>query len=317
MIITIIIADNVKIANHYLDADAIYVEDLKINNLTAKKGVTIDTFKFSLDKQILDSLQESFMYLCYNTKIELFLSSKKIFTGFIDKIQISEKNLVSFDAYSNLKYQGSQYVVPNIATLCQSQVYSESCALKASEHSFNFDACSLDCFTGKFTVDIDHTNQSISLGGSASTTSSEVADGNAVLFDGNAMLVVCEDILNNSLFLDLANWWGAYVVINNKYRANVVNVTEDGIYISMNYTDQITLTSSVKVYLKCDKTYGNCFSRFNNTQNFWGFANNGRRLATFDIFSATSLEYCGEELADTDFELCNTDFNLFGVNLYD
>jgi hypothetical protein len=163
-------------------------------------------------------------------------------------------------------------------------------------------------------LDIDQVNKTISLGGSPIQGVSLYADGNIDLIDGNIDLTTVEPMSNNPIFLDRKMWWNAIVFINDTYRSTVVNITDDRVFFALNYINDIKEAATVSVYLKCDKTYGQCFSRFNNVNNFWGFANTGRQVQTFNVFSAESLTYCGEDLAQQDLEECPSDFNLFGVS---
>lgn len=317
MIVTLIIADTLRLANHYNDPTAVYIEDLGINNITTRKGVASDIIKFSLAKDTLDFLQSTFLYLCYETTVQVLLNDKLMFAGYIDKIELDAENMVAFEASSLLKYQQKQFMSPSVDVLCQNQVYSENCKLSANNYAYHFDDVQVDCLAGKVSLEIDEVAGTIALGGSTTIDGDDVADGNVLLLDGNDDLIEVSTKLNNTIFYDRAMWWNAYVVIDGIYRSNVVNVSDTDIFLSMNYLNYIAQARTISVYLKCDKTYGQCFSRFRNTKNFWGFANNGRKLNTYDIFSATSLNYCGDELAETEFEYCSTDFSIFGVNLYE
>ena len=286
MLITISIADY-KIANHYTDVTANYVSSLKIASISTKKGIATDTFKFTVEKEVLDHLDETFAYICYETPVKVHIDSQLVFDGFVDKLNTSAKNVVGFDCLSIMQWQLSQFVSPSVDSLCQNQVYSENCALAKEAFSYDFTTVNINCFTGEVLLD--------TLGGQAT-------------LGGNSGV-------GNALFLDRQLWWSAIIIINGKYKTKVTNVTDTAIYLGINYLNLDITTASLTVYLKCDKTYGQCFSRFNNTKNFWGFANVGRKAQLFDIFSANELEYCGEELANQDTLDCATDYNLFGVDL--
>ena len=186
-----------------------------------------------------------------------------------------------------MQWQLQQFVSPSIDTLCQNQVYSENCTLIKEDYNYVFTTVDINCFTGEVSLNL--------LGGYAT-------------LGGNTGI-------GNDLFLDRELWWSAIIIINGKYRTTVTNVTDTAIYLGINYMNLDITTVSLVVYLKCDKTYGQCFSRFANTKNFWGFANVGRKAQIFDIFSANELEYCGEELVNQDTLTCDTDYNLFGVPL--
>ncbi len=287
MLITIVLADKYKLANHYTDVDATYISSLKIATITTKKGITIDVFKFTIEKEVIDSLGEAFTYLCYDTPIKLYLDNILVHSGYVNKIKTTAKNQITIDVSSIQSWQMKQFLSPAMASSCQNQVYSENCTLDANAYKFDFSTVEINCFTGEASINIS--GGSITLGGNTSS-------------NGNAQ------------FLDLSKWWNAIVIINGVYRTTVVNVTEDKIFFGLNYLDMTVTTVSLTVYLKCDKTYGECYSRFSNTKNFWGFANNGNKIQTFDIFSASSLEFCGDDLQNQDYLECDSDFNLFGVD---
>lgn len=286
MLITISIAD-FKIANHYTDPTAKYVSSLKLSAITTKKGIATDSFKFTIEKSVLDYMDESFAYLCYDTIVNLYVDNKLVINGYIDKLNTSSTNVVSFDIMSIMKWQLSQFMAPSISGLCQNQIYSENCTLAKEDFDYVFTTVEVNCFTGAVSLDL--------LGG-------------AVTLGGNTGI-------GNPIFLDRSMWWNAIIIINGKYKTTVTNVTDTDIYLAINYLDLTVLTVSLSVYLKCDKTYGECYSRFSNTRNFWGFANTGRKAQTFDIFSASELHYCGEDLVNQDDLTCITDYNLFGVDL--
>ena len=288
MLITLYIADY-KIANHYTDPLATYVSSLKLPSISTKKGIATDSFKFNVEKEVLDHLNESFTYLCYNTPVDLYIDNQLIFKGYVDKLNTSAKRVVEINVVSVMQWQLNQFVSPMISGKCQNQVYSENCTLSQEDYKYEFTAVEVDCFTGGVSLD--------TLGGVAT-------------LGGNSGA-------GNDLFLDREMWWNAFVIVNGKYKTTVVNVTDDKIHLGINYVDLMITTVSLTVYLKCDKTYGECFYRFSNTKNFWGFANVGRKATTIDIFSASNLEYCGEELVEQAFEYCDTDFSIFGVLLTD
>ncbi len=287
MLITIAVANKYKLANHYTDETAVYVSSLKLSSISTKKGVAIDTFKFTIEKEVFDTLGEAFTYLCYDTPIKLYLDNILIHSGYVNKLNTTAKNQVSIDVASIQSWQMKQFLSPAMASNCQNQVYSENCTLDSNDYNFVFSTVEINCFTGS--IDININGNDIILGGSTSSN-------------------------GNDQFLDLDKWWNAIVIINGIYRTTVVNVTEDKIFLGLNYLDMLVTTISLVVYLKCDKTYGECYSRFSNTKNFWGFANNGNKIQTFDIFSASSLEFCGDDLQNQDYLECDSDFSLFGVD---
>ncbi len=286
MLITLSIADY-KIANHYSDPEATFVSSLQFGTISTKKGIATDSFKFKIEKAVLDHMEETFTYLCYDTPIDLYIDNQLVFKGYIDKLNTSATNVVDITVVSIMQWQLAQFISPMVSNLCQNQVYSENCTVDKNMFKYDFTTVEIDCFTGSVTLD--------TLVG-------------AVTLGGNTGI-------GNNIFIDKSMWWNAIVIINGKYKTTVVNVTDDKIFLGINYVDMNIVTESLTVYLKCDKTYGECFSRFKNTKNFWGFSNVGRRASTIDIFSASNLDYCGEELANKDFILCATDFSIFGISL--
>ena len=137
MLITISLADY-KLANHYTDPTADYVSSLKITTVSTKKGIATDTFKFSVEKSVLDHLDETFAYLCYKTPVKVYIDNQLMFDGFVDKLDTSAKNVVNFDCLSIMQWQLQQFVSPSIDALCQNQVYSENCTLVKEDFNYAF-----------------------------------------------------------------------------------------------------------------------------------------------------------------------------------
>lgn len=290
MLITIQLAD-FKIANHLKDPDAYYISDLTTNSVSTKKGIATDRFQFSLPAAALDIISESFSYLMYETNAKLFIDDHLVIDGYITKISTSADKTMSFELLSNISWHLKQFFSPSIEGSCQNQTYSKNCTLSKQDFKFSFTNVEIDCLTGFATLDI--VADTITLGGSTSTVAAH----------------------NNALFLKLESWWQATVIINNKYKSSVVNVTSNKLYFAMNYLDMRVVADTLDVYLKCDRLYGTCYNRFNNVSNFWGFANTGRKVNTFDIFSASALHYCGDGLVGEPIESCTTDSSFFGINL--
>lgn len=288
MLITLAIANKFKLANHFTDETAIYVSSLKLDSISTKKGNAIDTISFTLENAVLDSIDESFLYVCYETIVDVYIDSNLIIAGYIDTLTSTSDNKINFGISSVMKWQYQQFLAPALAGSCQNQVYSTNCKLNADSFNYQFTTVKINCFTGKVALTITEPN--IILGDNVSST-------------------------GNSLFLDRQNWWNAIVIINGIYRTTVTNVTDDAIYLGINFLDIKLTTVSLTVYLKCDKTYGQCYSRFNNTKNFWGFANTGNQVQTIDIFSGSNLTFCGIELQEQDLIACDIDFSIYGVDL--
>lgn len=316
MRITITVA-NISIANYYKEGST-YVSSISINSISSKKGLAIDSLVLSLDTEVLNVLNLQMIYLFYNTLINVYVEESLVLAGYVSKINNTSDSQVKLDITSTYNWHSKQFVAPSINALCQNQIYSKNCGLNATNFKISFSNVKLNCFTGSVSLSIDKTAHTITLGDS--TTSIDVdnlADGNLSLYDGNTTTVSAVSVINNPMFYERSNWWNTIVIVNSHYRGSIVNVTDKAIYLDINYLNLEVQLDTVDIYLKCDKTYGDCYSRFNNIQHFWGFPNNGKLLNTIDIFSAENLDYCGEDIVDQEFEYCDTDFNIFGVNLND
>ncbi len=299
MLVLLNFANKFKLANYYIDG-ATYVSSLKVNNFNSKKALAIDSISFNLHTEVFDSIGESLAYICYNTLVDVYLDEQKVMQGYVDKLATSSTTNVRLTLRSLVALHSKLTISPQIENTCQNQVYSYMCGLNKNDFACEFTNVTIDCFTGLVTLDIDGVAGTASLGGSPSATFPRAATTAPI---------------NNPLFLKKENWWNAFVILNDVYRATVVNVSESAITLDINHLEATVTASNVKVYLKCDKTYGTCYKRFSNTKNFWGFPNNGNKIQTLDIFSASSLEYCGADYSDQEFEYCDTDFNIFGVNI--
>jgi len=310
MLITLLVANSYKIANHLNNSDAVYIDSLKINSLVSKKGLAIDKVSFTIDTESLDTLNESFFYLSYNTPIKLFIDDLLILDGFISTVNVSSKAVVSFQIADKMEYFLRQSFVPSIASVCQNQIYSKFCGLRALDFHLLATQVEINCLTGFFYYRIDGFKLFIG----QNEYDFEPIDGNLHLYDGNSQLYGNLDIPNN-LFKNPDNWIGMIVIINGKYKATVTSYTENKFFLSLNYLDKRIIADTLDFYMPCDKTYGTCAVRFNNTNNFWGFPNTGLKLKTYSIFSADSLEYCGSEEAELPQEDCPLDHSLFGVEI--
>ncbi len=309
MLITIHIAD-VKLANHYNDIDALYVSDFKLKTIKTKKGLASDDLVFTLHKDIFDSIDRSFIYSCYGSPVKLFLDDILLFNGYIDKLSTERTNRIKFNIKSNIYWFFKTNASPKKTVYCQNQLGAVNCGINVLFYKASFENVPIDGFTGYVSLRIKKDEKEVILGGSSSFMT-PIIDGNEVLKDGNLELV--QPLLNTPLLLELENWTNAYVVINGVYKTNIVNIINNAIYLGLNFTDTKLVAETLDIYLKCDKTYGQCYKKFNNVQNFWGFPNNREDIAKVDIFSATNLVYCGQE--EQEFEECPFDHNLYGVEL--
>ena len=166
--------------------------------------------------------------------------------------------------------------VPEIAATCQNQLFSKMCGLSKSNFVGSDTNINIDCLTGV----MDY------------TTALEAAHGS------------------------IENLQLAYVILNGNFKTRVTGVdrVNKKLYLAMNFIDKV-ITVDIDIYLYCNKTYGQCYLRFSNVKNFYGFAGKGQSVTNFDIFSATGLTYCGEDAATLPQDDCTTDTNIFGIEL--
>ncbi len=338
MLITLLVANSFKIANHLTDPDATYMSGLIVRSLTSKKGIVSDRLSFSLTTAAIDALEEELMYLCYDTSIKVYLDNKLFLNGYVTKVSSDAKDLVKFEVTSVLNYKLSQPMTPKLDTTCQNQVYSKNCGLDPLKHRIVASDVTVHCLTGYFKMAKSGDNLYI-----GERTNADILDGNLEYHDGNLEFIdpfgAGYTVINftpidgnenwydgnlelvdafakpNKAFYDIDNWVGTILMLNGKYRSRVTRVENDRVYLFLNYLDKDIVIDTVEMYLACDKTYGICHKRFQNTPRFWGFPNVGKQVATLDIFSADDLTYCGSHEAELPEDTCGTDDNLFGVSI--
>lgn len=271
-----------RIANHNLDSTAEYVSSLTLSSLSIKRGLATDSTTITISKTVLDLVVDELVYLILDTPIRLDFydtdsaSFKYGIDGYISKIKAKGLDLVVLTITSKIKYHMKQMFVPEIAATCQNQLFSKMCGLDKTNFVGSDTGVSLDCLTGA----IDY------------TTALETAHGS---------------IENLNL---------AYVVLNGNFKTRVTGVDRINkkLYLAMNFIDK-TIIVDIDIYLYCNKTYGQCYLRFDNVKNFYGFAGKGQNVTNFDVFSATGLDYCGEDVAQLPKDTCDTDNNIFGISL--
>jgi hypothetical protein len=117
-------------------------------------------------------------------------------------------------------------------------------------------------------------------------------------------------------FGDIDNIYLAHIVLGGLFNTRVVSIDKvaNKFYVLLNYYD-MSITTSLTAYLYCNKTFGMCYERFNNVKSFYGFPSMSQGVKTFNIFSATNITYCGQNIATTDTASCSSDTNLFGIQL--
>jgi len=229
-------------------------------------------------------------------------------SGYVTKVSSNAVDVVKLEITSLLAYKMKETATPKLSTTCQSQVYSKMCGLEPDRHRMTVTNVPISCLSGFF--NILKGAETISIGDT--TVEFIPIDGNLRLYDGNLTHI---DTLTqtNFKFYNLDIWVGMIVIINGVYRTKVTKIIGDKAYIAMNYLDMETTANTIDFYLPCDKTYGICHKRFNNTARFWGFPNVGKQVNTYDIFSADNLTYCGSDEAILPKDDCPLDDNLFGV----
>ncbi len=271
-----------RIANHNLDDTATFISNLKITNLSVKRGLAVDSATIVLNKSVLDATVDELVYLILDTPvlIQFYDTDSDTFKygidGYISKVLNKQANEVSLTITSKVSYHMKQMFIPEIAGTCQTQLFSKMCGLNKTGFVGSDTGVSVDCLTGV----MDY------------TTALETAHGS------------------------IDNLQLAYVVLNGNFKTRVTGIdrVNKKIYLAMNFIDKI-ITVDIDIYLYCNKTYGQCHLRFSNVKNFYGFAGKGQSVTNFDVFSATGLTYCGEDVASLPAEDCPTDENIFGIDL--
>jgi hypothetical protein len=289
MLITIQVANSaLKLANHLDDPEAIYVSELNIQSISLKKGLAQDRFGFSIPTRVLEHINMVGLGFFYDTPIKVYVQGQSIFSGYIDKIEDRGNGIVNLDVASSHTYTLKQSMSPNLHQTCQNQIYSYNCGLNAYSYSCEATDVELTCFDGSIPYTVNQTD---------------------LFLDGQHCIVQTPAFYNKN------NLINAFVIINGIYKSKIIRVSDTHIFLAMKFLDYSFTIESIRLYLACDKTYGLCYKRFDNVQHFWGFPNIGQQLQRIDIFSSTALEYCGEDMADTTLEPCDTDHHLFGVEL--
>lgn len=271
-----------RIANHNLDKTANFISDLALSGLSIKRGLASDTATINLAKAVLDVTVNKLVYLLLDTpvRIEFYDSGSAVFKhaidGFISKITFKGSDIVALTVTSKVSYHMKQMFVPEIASTCQNQIFSKMCGLVKSQFKGSDTRVTIDCLTGM----MDYTS---------------------------ALEVVHGSIDNVQL---------AYVVLDGHFKTRVIGVDRlnKKLYLAMNF-DNLSISVDIDIYLYCNKTYGQCHTRFNNIKNFYGFAGKGQSVKNFDVFSATGLTYCGEDVAALPQDVCGTDNSIFGIKI--
>ena len=271
-----------RLANHNIDSTADFISSLTLTSMSIKRGLAVDSAIITIPMDVLDLVVDELVYLILDTpvKIEFYDNSSQDFKygidGYISKLATKSVNSATLTISSKISYHMKQMFIPEVAATCQNQLFSTMCGLDKANFVGSDTGVVLDCLTG--------------------------------VMDYTAALEAAHGSIEN---LNLA-----YVVLNNYFKTRVIGIDRINkkLYLAMNFLDK-TITVDVSIYLYCNKTYGQCYTRFDNVKNFYGFASKGQQVSNFDIFSATGLTYCGEDAAQLPAQECSTDNNIFGIDL--
>ena len=282
MLVTLEFCNTYRLANHNLDATAHWCSDLNVSGLSIKRGLTTDSANVDISRTTLELMATELIYLVPEVPVKLSFYDNLTETfilaldGYVSKTVNKTIDIVTLTIESKVSYYFKQYFVPNLDATCQNQVYSKMCGLNKDNFKASKVSTAIDCMTGA----MDY------------TTDLQTAFG------------------------DIDNLYLAHVVLDTHFKTRVVNVDRinNKLYLAMSFYDKV-ITANIDIYLYCNKTYGMCYSRFNNVKSFYGFPSIGQSVKLFNIFSATNISYCGEDIASLPAEACDSDNNLFGVTI--
>lgn len=283
MLTTLVFSSTIKIANHNLDSTATYISGMDLTGLSIKRGIATDSATLKISIGALDYLGLSLLYLVPQSPVDIYIydlksdSFKLALKSYISKISHQNTDEVQLTLESRASYHATQFFVPNLESTCQAQAYSKMCGLNKATY--------------------------------AATTTGVVLDGLTGAIPYNS------DI--QAKYPNIDDLYLAHVVLNGYYKTRVVglNKTSNLLYVLIHYYDKQVPISLVQLYPYCNKTYGMCYQRFQNTKNFYGFPSIGQTVKNFNIFSASNITYCGSEVATAFIDSCATDDNLFGIQL--
>lgn len=289
MLVTLELSETFKIGNHNKDTDTIYISDLKVKSMSLKSGLAADTMQVTIPQSALDTVSP-LIYLTSNYGVKVFIyidnNLELVLDGLVTKVSHTVSRDISLSISSKASYYMKQLFLPRIESVCQLQVYSAMCKLNEDDYKISLNSVPVDTITGviPYTLTLD----TFTLGG------------------------VSIDISNKPLFKIKKNYTLAFIRLNRSFKSRILSISDNNISIDLNYIDtQVNL--DFEIILSCDKTYGTCYNRFNNTQNFFGFTNKGKTIKNYNIFTSEALTYCGEQEGVDD--TCVTDNTLLGVEL--
>ena len=293
MLVTLLVANSIKIANHNLDATASYIDNLSIRSLVLRKGLATDVCAIDVPRQALDEV-DPLIYLTTGNPCDIFVFVDghfnqpvwtKAMSGYIASVAEKQNDLISFKVASKYSFYQEQLFMPKVSHLCQNQIYSSLCGLDKSNFSVTFPSVVIDCLTGKVEFSISPT--------------SLTCNGTSINLANQMLNRTSEDLEQ------------AYVILGGMFKSRIIGLTDDAFYLDLNFTDK-TITTSLTIILSCDKSYGMCYKKFSNISKFFGFANIAQQSKNYNIFTSNALDYCGDY---EDQPVCSLDDNIFGVSL--
>ena len=293
MLVTLLVANSIKIANHNLDTNASYIDRLIVSSLVLRKGIATDVCTIDIPRQALDEV-DPLVYLTTGNPCDIFVFVEdhfnqpiwtKAMSGYIASVAEKQNDLISLKVASKYSFYQEQSFMPKISHLCQNQIYSSICGLDKNNFSVTFPSVDIDCLTGKVDFSILPT--------------SLTCNGIAVELTGGLLNRTSEDLEQ------------AYVILGGMFKSRIIGLTDDAFYLDLNFTDK-TISTSLTIILSCDKSYGTCYKKFSNINKFFGFANIAQQSQNYNIFTSNALDYCGDY---EDQPTCSLDDSLFGVSL--
>lgn len=293
MLVTLLIANSLKIGNHNLDTSVNYIADLELRAINLRRGLSADSCTIEVPRQALTNI-EPLVYLTTGESLDIsvydgeLLGSvvwRKVFSGYVSNLAEKDKDIISIKVTSKYSLYQNQQFLPKVNNVCQNQVYSKNCTLDKSDYTVSFEGVSIDCLTGKLSYTL--TNDFLVLNGISSALPEKLKGRSITDFNQ------------------------AYVILGNGFKSRVLGVTISSIFIDLNFM-LTNVVTNVSLVLGCDKSYGTCYSKFSNIKNFYGFCNLSQQDKNYNIFTSEALEYCGDFESSS---VCSTDDVLFGVTL--
>ena len=293
MLVTLLVANSIKIANHNLDKQATFIESLSVRTLALRKGLASDACVVDIPSTALD-LVDPLIYLTNLTPCDVYVFVDDYFnepvwiktiSGFIESVAEKQNNMLSLKVASKYSFYQEQSFMPKVSSICQNQVYSANCGLAKEDYTINFGSLAIECLTGK--IDYSLVSNTLTCNGVTTSLPVKLLDKDYTILEQ------------------------AYVILGGKFKSRIIGITDTSFYIDLNFTEK-TINTTMSIITACDKSYGTCYKKFSNHRHFFGFANTAQQSKNYNIFTSDALHYCGDY---EDQESCSLDSNLFGVSL--